>query len=119
MRASADPGTLRCVSSYDALIAGLGTFPAVVQTRYGRVDFDSVQVHTDGADRFWLDVRLGSASGGDCHFRIFNPPLLVQSDRGNVHLGQRRYSVDPIQAVAEVIAGHGGLSKGSGRRSPQ
>jgi hypothetical protein len=110
MKVSEDPGTLRCISSYETLVAQLGSFPTAVQTRFGRVEFESIEVHTDDDGGFWLDIRLGSAAGGDCHFRIFNPPLLVQASDGDIKLGGDRYRMDPVQAVAEVVANHGGLS---------
>jgi len=91
--------------------------PIVRRTRYGEVQIGTVTVVTDaeGLDRIEVWLR-GATQSGDPHFRIYNPPLLAEDATGPVEVNGRRYREDPVTAVAEVIARHGGARKKGRRR---
>lgn len=72
-----------------------------------------------------IEVWVGDPVGNDPHYRIFNPPVLVEDPRGSIvkevsgrsgQLARRRYRVDPVAAVAEALALNGGARRGGGRR---
>ena len=89
------------------------TFPMTKATRFGEVQFEALLIKTDPQGNEYLDVRLrGDTQGGDPHFRIWNPPLLVEDPLGDIELGGRKFREDPLGAVAEAIARHGGRRKG-------
>lgn len=75
--------------------------PRPIVTRHGPVVFGAVGLDDSGS---CLTVRLDS--DGDPHYRIFNPPLLAEDPAGPVVVDGRRYRLDPVMAVAEVIARH-------------
>lgn len=107
----------RCRATKDALAARMPAgAPLRVQTRHGDVEFTGVaEVEVDGV--VCLEVRLaGPVIGNDPHFRIFNPPTLVEDPTGDVQSGTRRYRVDPVAAVAELIASAGGAMRTGARR---
>ena len=79
---------------------------AVVQTRYGRVQVAGVSVEQVGEEAAVSVLLAGAPPGSDPHFRIFNPPTLVEDPGGDVEVRGRRYREDPLGAVAEVIARH-------------
>lgn len=97
----------------DRMPAGV---PLRVQTRHGDVEFaDVAEADVDGI--IHLEVRLaGPVVGDDPHFRIFNPPTLVEDPNGDVQERGRRYRVDPVAAVAELIASAGGAQRTGARR---
>ncbi len=85
-----------------------------VSTAMGDVVIRTATVEVDAVGVSWVDVRVDHPSGGDPHYRIFNPPLLVEDPAGDVLVAGRRFRRDPVAAIAETIARHGGSS--SGRR---
>lgn len=84
--------------------------PYVTDTRWGTVRIDRLEVHADEG-RSWVDVWADGAEGGDPHFRIVNPPLLVEDPGGPVVIGGRTFREDPLAAVAEAIASNGGAQR--------
>lgn len=107
----------RCRATKDALAARMPAgAPLQVQTRNGDVAFTSVEeTEVDGVT--CLEIRLAEpVVGNDPHFRIFNPPTLVEDPTGDVQSGARRYRVDPVAAVAELIASAGGAMRTGARR---
>jgi hypothetical protein len=80
-----------------------------VSTRSGSVQIFNIVTGEDAEGVTWVDIYLaGEVEGGDSHFRIFNPPTLVADNNGDVLVGKRRFRVDPVVAIAEVIAANGG-----------
>lgn len=74
----------------------------------GTVRFAAVEV-SEGDGATSVEVHLdGEVVGGDPHFRIINPPMLVEDPDGGIEVGGFRYREDPLAALAEVIARHGG-----------
>lgn len=92
--------------------------PRVVRTPYGEVALAGVEKRTDpdsGVD--FLEVRLaGQPEGGDPHFRVVNPPLLVPDPGGPVELRGTRWREDPLAALAEAIGRNGGAMATRRRR---
>lgn len=87
---------------------GAGAHP----TPYGEVRIASAVV-TDDTVEVWLE---GDTTGGEPHFRIVNPPLLVEDAAGDVLLAHGRFRHDPVAALAYVIGSLGGAVKRKGRR---
>jgi hypothetical protein len=80
----------------------------VRMTRRGPVHLQSLTFHKEGEVE-WVEAHLGGQTeGGDPHYRIFNPPTLVEDPDGDVQLTTGTYREDPLAAVAEVIAQYGG-----------
>lgn len=92
--------------------------PYAARTRYGEVHLDRLEHHQDGRGNQWVEVWAGGdTASGDPHFRIFNPPTLVQDPLGTTELEGVRYREDPMAALAEAVARHGGALKSRrGRR---
>lgn len=90
-----------------------GTY--TVGTRQGAVELAGVTYHeADGVA--WVEVRVaGATESGEPHYRIFNPPTLVEDPEGSVELRGKRWTLDPLRAVAEAVAASGGR-KQKGRR---
>lgn len=87
-------------------------FPMAVDSRYGQVQFGSIARKTDPEGNDYIEVFLrGESESGDPHFRVWNPPLLVEDAQGPIQVGDRRYREDPLSALAEVVARHGGRQK--------
>jgi hypothetical protein len=83
----------------------------------GRVTLERVEVSQDG-DLTTLDVWVGGETeNGDPHFRVVNPPLLVEDPSGDVTINGRRFRRDPLAALAEAIGQNGGAQSGRGRRA--
>jgi hypothetical protein len=87
-----------------------------VRTRGVDVKIRTVEYHqTD--DGGYVDVWVADTAG-DPHYRIYNPPVLVEDPQGEIELRDpgegrgagrvRRYREDPVAAIAEAIATHGG-----------
>jgi hypothetical protein len=92
--------TSRAATAHAALAAL--PLPRPVTTRYGAVVIGAVALEGGGRClAVWIN-----ASSGDPHYRIFNPPLLVKDPAGTPAADGQRYRVDPVTAVAEVIAQH-------------
>lgn len=100
-----------------AWVAKQGTAKLNVMTRAGEVRIRSLDVKTSPDGVAYVDVVLdGPTSAGDPHFRIVNPPLLVEDQAGAVRRGARRFRLDPLAALAEIVAQHGGATvQGEGR----
>ena len=89
---------------------GVATF----QTRSGQAQIGAIRhrQEPDGLDS--VEVWLGPQSEGPPAFRLINPPVLVPDAAGSEILTEydplrktnvvRRFRVDPLQAIAEVIA---------------
>ncbi len=94
---------------------------ASFQTRGGMAQIGAIQhvSNPDGLDS--VEVWVGSAEGPPA-FRLINPPMLVIDPMGSEVLIEhdpvrnrdivRRFRVDPLQAIAEVIASHNGSELG-------
>lgn len=88
--------------------------PSGVPTSHGVVEVERV-VLDDTAEELALEVYVTDPVGGDPSFRIINPPIMVPDPNGSAVLKDgRRARIDPMAAVAEAIAMHGGA-----RRSPR
>lgn len=85
-----------------------------VDTPRGTVRVVAVGDRQDEGGQRYLEIMVDQPAGGDPHFRIFNPPLLVPDPAGETSMGPRRYRRDPLAAVAMVIASHGGTRRGGG-----
>lgn len=92
--------------------------PYVRRTRHGEVQLDTLTSHQDAEGNRWVEVMAGGGEveGGDPHFRIFNPPLLVEDPAGPVERNGKRYREDPLAALAEVIGMNGGATRPKRRR---
>lgn len=84
---------------------------AIAQVTYGEAD-----------DVSWVDVyTAGQTQGGDPHFRIINPPTLVEDPAGDIVVTStprpgrkpvtRRFREDPLGAIAQAIAAQGGARR--------
>lgn len=92
---------------------GIATF----QTRNGSAQIGAVVHSKDETGLDLVDVWTGPQQGPPA-FRIVNPPMLVQDPLGEVVLTEpdpyrdrtlvRRYRVDPLQCIAEVISSRRG-----------
>lgn len=88
------------------------TFPLAVSSRHGHVQFSSLVQKVDQNGFSYVEIYLrGQTESGDPHFRIWNPPLLVEDPQGPIEVGGKHYREDPLQALAEVIARNGGRRK--------
>ncbi len=86
-------------------------------TRAGEVQIEDVKTFVDPDGMTIVEVFVaGPTAGGDPHFRIINPPALVEDPAGPEVRGQRRFRTDPLAALAEVIGQHGGTLVKEGRR---
>lgn len=91
-------------------LAGIASF----QTRSGPAQIGGIRhrQEPDGLDS--VEVWLGPPSEGPPAFRLINPPVLVPDAAGSEIITEydplrginvvRRFRVDPLQAIAEVIA---------------
>lgn len=99
-------GALR--EALDAAGGGAGAYP----TPYGEVRISRVEFSGDTVDVF----LEGATEGGDPHFRIVNPPLLIEDPNGDRLTADGPHRFDPIAALAYVIGSLGGAVKQKGRR---
>jgi hypothetical protein len=110
---------VRAAASVDAWEAA--GRPRMVRTRRGAVSIASMRVIEDRGEPF-VEVWLGGTVDGECHFRVFNPPVMVEDPAGDVVVaasGSRpevRLLEDPLRAVAEAVAEATAGSKRGGRR---
>lgn len=91
---------------------------ASFQTRSGQAQIGAIRhrQEPDGLDS--VEVWTGPETDGPPAFRLINPPVLVPDAAGSEILTDydpmrkvnvvRRFRVDPLQAIAEVIASKGG-----------
>lgn len=79
-------------------------------TAAGRtVRIQRVELSPESAETAWVDVYLeGQTETGEAHFRVINPPTLVEDRGGEIIVNGVRHREDPLLALAEVLAGHGG-----------
>lgn len=88
-----------------------------VQTSRGDVVLEDVAYRWDPESEVaYLEVTVGGPAGGDPHYRVVNPPQLVEDPDGDVELRGRRWRVDPLAALAEVIGRNGGATLRRDRR---
>jgi hypothetical protein len=83
----------------------------------GNVHIGSVVLTENGMG---VDVYLeGQTESGETHYRIINPPTLVQDPAGDIEVRGVMYREDPLAAIAEAISTHGGsrLDRGKRRRT--
>lgn len=91
-----------------------------IRTRGADIRIRHMQTRQLADGNTCVEVYLDRAAG-EPHWRIVNPPILVEDPRGPVELAEghddrgvartRRYREDPVAAVAEAIAAHGGGSR--------
>lgn len=96
---------------------GLATF----QTRSGQAQIGHVRRVPNPGNLDSVEVWVGPHQGPPA-FRLINPPMLVPDPQGtevliekNPATGRdtvRRFRVDPLQAIAEVIASQNGSERG-------
>lgn len=93
---------------------GVATF----RTRSGRTaQIGAIQVNEDPSGLDSVEVWVGPQQGPPT-FRLINPPVLIPDPQGSEVLTEfdplrkkttvRRFRVDPLQAIAEVIASNNG-----------
>jgi hypothetical protein len=70
-------------------------------TRSGEVVIREVRMETSPEGLDYLDVIITPGVSEEPHFRIFNPPTGVRRPDGSIE-------EDPVAALAEVLALHGG-----------
>lgn len=81
--------------------AAVTSLPYAAITPQGEVQIGAVEPGSDG-DAHWVDVWLiGADQTAPPSFRIVNPPLAAGEP----------LRLDPMRAIAEAIALHGGASK--------
>lgn len=66
---------------------------------HGGVNFRRVEYLTDGGVAIWLGLTVRPQR------RIFNPPNLMLDPTGDILIGTRRFRLDPLGAIAQVILG--------------
>lgn len=93
---------------------GIATF----RTRNGRTaQIGAIRVNEDPSGLDSVEVWVGEQQGPPT-FRLINPPVLIPDPQGSEVLTEfdplrqkntvRRFRVDPLQAIAEVIASNNG-----------
>lgn len=82
--------------------------PYALRTRHGDVILERVTRHEEDGQAYVEVYAGGETAGGDPHFRVFAPPTLVEDPNGEIESGGRRFRKDPLAALAEVVAQHGG-----------
>lgn len=81
-------------------------------TVYGDVRISKVTSHSDGLGAWWVDAWLfGASPEAEPSYRVYNPPLLVPDPNGTENIGGVMYRLDPMAALAEVIAINGGATR--------
>lgn len=91
--------------------------PYARMTKAGEVQIREVRTLVDADGMTVVEVFVaGPTEGGDPHFRIVNPPGLVEDPGGPEVRGRRRFRVDPLAALAEIVGQHGGAFVKEGRR---
>lgn len=94
-----------------ALKRGREPEPYARRTRQGEVVLERLSFHEEDGQA-WVEVyAAGDIQGDDAHFRIFNPPALVEDPAGQVELHGKRYREDPMAALAEAVARFGGAQR--------
>lgn len=99
----------RCAAVLEAISAPEYE-PGPVATEAGTVGILSLTVEQDQGTSY-VSVVVDDPSGGDPHFRIFNPPTLVPDPAGDVDRDGTRYRIDPVGAVALTVALNGGTRR--------
>lgn len=93
--------------------AFVGNEPVRVRTVHGDISIARIEDGPDGTVNVFLD---GETQSGEVHFRIVNPPTLALDPSGDIELHGQRYREDPLAAIAEAIAMHGGVRSTKKRR---
>ena len=99
------------------LAAARPQIPSRHHTDAGTVTIGDV-VYVDATDTTpgCVEFRVhGAVEGDDPHFRVVNPPRFVPDVNGDVIINGRPFREDPLGALAEIAARHGGVAK-DGRR---
>ncbi|HET9234935.1 MAG TPA: hypothetical protein VFP10_12410 [Candidatus Eisenbacteria bacterium] len=81
-------------------------------TRQGEVIITDVAVATTSEGLEYLEIRSDPGANGETHWRIFNPPVGVLRPDGSIE-------ESPVEALAEVLALHGGAVRRKRRRTVQ
>lgn len=85
--------------------------PYARRTRHGEVILERLTFHEEDGQA-WVEVWAGGdIQGDDPHFRVFNPPSLVEDPYGPVEIHGRRFREDPVAALAEAVARFGGAQR--------
>lgn len=115
-RAKAKEAAQRWDSFQGKNMAGVASF----QTRSGAAQIGGIR-HVESVDNLdTVEVWVGPQVGPPA-YRLINPPMLVPDASGSEILTEydpvrqktivRRFRVDPLQAIAEVIASQNGSEK--------
>jgi hypothetical protein len=79
------------------------------------VHIQRFELHDNG-ETCWVEVfAVGEVEGGDPHFRIYNPPMLTRDPLGDIERNGVMFRLDPLAAVADVLASMGGAQRQKGR----
>lgn len=107
LRATAVRNAIRDSTARDA-----GGVVTVTTAAGHTVRIQRVELSPESADTAWVDVYLeGQTEDGEAHFRVINPPTLVEDRGGEIIVNGVRHREDPLLALAEVLAGHGGAAR--------
>lgn len=91
--------------------------PYTTRTRHGAVVLESVTFHSDDQGNAWVEVWAGGqVEGADPHFRVYNPPTLVEDPAGEIEHAGRRWRRDPVAALADTVGQHGGAQVAKTKR---
>jgi hypothetical protein len=94
-----------------ALKRGRQPQPYARRTAHGEVVLERLTIH-EAEGQVYVEVyAAGDIQGDDPHFRIFNPPTLVEDAGGQVEAHGKRYREDPMAALAEAVARFGGAQR--------
>lgn len=86
-------------------------------TPRGQVELIRVEECLEANGLICLDVWVGGETeSGDPHFRVVNPPLLVEDPAGGQEVRGRSFREDPLAALAQAIGEHGGAQLPRRRR---
>lgn len=87
------------------------------RTPHGEVHLADVREVTTESGVPAVEVWVaGETEGGDPHFIIVNPPTLTPDPTGPVEINGRTFREDPVAALAEAVAQHGGARSAKRKR---
>lgn len=104
-----DAANARTRRAEQAARALLRDGPIARVTATGEVRIEAVEVTISDDGLSCLEVTTAPGAGGETAFRIFNPPTGVRRGDGTVE-------EDPVGALIQVLAAHGGAKS---RRRPR